>query len=179
MNHTTFTELHAALLETIAAVAPELKAVTAYERLPERATVPRAMLEVTDAQPDGAEGDIGTEQFAVRVSFSVFVIGDPREEAAAKLAVRSLAVALGARLNRRHPGGGVIGGNILCKGIYPDVVAAAGRNAAGRNAAAFVEVMRVDCEVSAVLLPDVWDWPDEEVQIVMAEGIPEFIAPPV
>lgn len=171
---TTFTELLAAVVAKIKAVAPALKDVTAYERLSDRAAVPRAMVEVIEILPDDT-GDNGSEQYAAKLTFSIYVLGDPRGETAAKLAIRALACELSAKLHRLHPG--VPAGLIMVKGCYPDFVTAGGSNAQGRNASGFVEVQRIDCEVSALFLPSVWDWPAEEVELIFDDGEPGVVAP--
>ena len=171
MNHTTFLEFHAAVLTLIQARLPELKAVTAYERLPEHAAVPRALVEV----PDG-NGDIGTEQYQCRISFSIYLVGDPRDEPAAKLAIRALAARASARLNGQHPG--TAGGSLEVKGAYFDFLDATGENAQGRNSAGAIECWRVDCECGAVLEEDIWEsWPAHEVEIIFADGVPEYKQP--
>jgi hypothetical protein len=158
MNHTTFTGLHAALLAKIAATEPALKAVTGYEPIAETAALPRAILEISDITSLGeTDGDTGNEQFDAIVAFSIYLVGEARDRPAARLALQTLAVHLAARLNHAHPSSAehpITGGNIAVKGVYPDIITAAGRNANGANAAAFRQVQRIDADVPVLFKPE-------------------------
>jgi hypothetical protein len=173
VQHTTFKEFHAALCAKVKERIPELKSVEAYSRVEAHAKVPFAMVEVTDITPDD-NGDIGTEQYAARVAFSIYLLGDSRNEPEAKLAIRALAARVSARMRGQHLG--VAGGTVEIRGAYADFIAASGYNANGANAARFFEVWRVDASVVIYLEEDCWNWPEHDVEFVFAEGVP---VPPV
>jgi hypothetical protein len=173
MKHCSFPQIHAALVAKITASEPALKAVTTYARVTAGMSVPRALVEITDVLPDGSGSDMGTEQFSVRVAFSIYLVGTSKAEAESRLAAQSLAVALAAKLHRQHPATRetpFVGSPIMIKGVYPDIVTAGGDNAGGRDAARFVSVQRIDAECGAVLMPDVWDDPADWALIIEEEG---------
>jgi hypothetical protein len=161
-SHTTLPELNDALISKIAELCPALRSVHAFARVMANMPLPCAIVHYTDVLPSSGHGELGTEQFAARVAFSVYVLSPPTPAATARFTSFGLSTQLAAQLNRARLA--VPTAPVLTKGVFQDLIAADGYDARGANSAGFLDVWRIDCEIEAIFLPSIWDWPNEDVE---------------
>ena len=143
MNAVNLTTLHSTIKSQIEAQFPSVQTVESYGRPGEKVLTPAILFELTGIDPD-SPSDIGTEQLAVILRFSAYVIF-AKETAGYLLQARSLAASLMAFINKKRFGQHIMPAQIVnCEpdDFSPEIET--------------YYTMRIDWTHTAVLGADVW-----------------------